>query len=110
VNKETHIDEDDVKYLYLGENKYAVFMDKEERPYWREMPDNTIEFASSIRSTADIERITELEEALQRLVTATSEMYFNSKELGWAEDAANKTLTKQAKVLTDKDKENQHVN
>ena len=63
-NDVTHIDDDGVSYSYLGENNYAVFMDKERNPHWREMPDNTIEFASSIRSVADIQLIAELEEAI----------------------------------------------
>ena len=57
----THIDDNGVRYSYLGENNYAVWMDKEKHPYWRPMPHNTIECASSIRSVSDIDRIAELE-------------------------------------------------
>ena len=65
-NEVTHIDDDGVRYSYLGENSYAVFMDKERNPHWREMPNNNIECASSLRSVADIERIAELEAVLKK--------------------------------------------
>jgi hypothetical protein len=51
----------------------------------------------NIRSLADIAHIVELEEALQNLLTATAEIYLNSKEIGWAEDAANKALKEKDK-------------
>ena len=57
----THIDDNGVMYSYLGGNSYAVWMDKEPRPYWREMPCNNIESAGYIRSVADMELIAELE-------------------------------------------------
>jgi len=57
----THIDDIGVKYSYLGNNDYAVWMDKETVPYWRVMPMNNIECAGIIRSLADVERIAELE-------------------------------------------------
>jgi hypothetical protein len=39
-------------------------MDKAKRPYWREMPYNNIECASSIRSVSDIDTIATLESKL----------------------------------------------
>jgi hypothetical protein len=63
-NDVTHTDADGVKYSYLGENNYAVWMDKETVPYWREMPFNNIECASYLRSLEDVERIVELEKEL----------------------------------------------
>jgi hypothetical protein len=60
----THTDDNDVKYSYLGNNDYAVWMDKATVPYWRVMPWNNIECAGSIRSVADIAKIAELEKEL----------------------------------------------
>jgi hypothetical protein len=68
-NDVTHIDDDSVRYSYLGENKYSVWMDKEKIPYWREMPHNNIECASNIRSVLDVERIAELEEQVEAAMT-----------------------------------------
>ena len=64
-NDVTHTDDNGVKYSYLGCNSYAVWMDKESRPYWREMPCNDIESAGYIQSVADIKRIAELEELIE---------------------------------------------
>jgi hypothetical protein len=60
----THIDDNNVKYRYIGENSYEVWMSKDVKPYWREMPYNNIECASNIRSVSDIKMIAELEKEL----------------------------------------------
>ena len=57
----THTDESGVAYRYLGDNSYEVWMEHDDAPYWRKMPDHNIEQASSLRAVADINRIEELE-------------------------------------------------
>jgi hypothetical protein len=61
----THIDDNNVKYRYIGENSYEVWMDKAVKPYWREMPYNNIESPSNIRAVSDINKIEELEKKLK---------------------------------------------
>ncbi len=73
-NDVTHTDDNGVKYSYLGCNSYAVWMDKESRPYWREMPCNDIESAGYIQSVADIERITELEKQIEFKIKECQEL------------------------------------
>jgi hypothetical protein len=73
-NDITHTDDNGVKYSYLGGNSYAVWMDKESRPYWREMPCNDIESAGYIRLVADIERIAELEESNKTLMQRATDL------------------------------------
>jgi hypothetical protein len=64
----THVDNNGVSYSYLGGNRYAVWMDKAKRPYWREMPYNNIECASSIRSVLDVDKIAALEKEREELL------------------------------------------
>jgi hypothetical protein len=57
----THIDDDNTKYRYISNNDYEVWMDKAYEPYWRLMPDNTIECASNIHCVSDLNKIRLLE-------------------------------------------------
>jgi hypothetical protein len=66
----THIDDNDVKYRYIGENSYEVWMDKAVKPHWREMPYNAIESASNIRAVSDIDMIAELQSEFEKLQNA----------------------------------------
>lgn len=78
---------------YDNDGIYSVWMDDggtESKPYWREMPNNAIEFPECIRSIYDIEqlakaneRIKELENSFKQSIPIVDTLYALARNQLW---------------------------